>query len=958
VSVSRKWGALLSVSLATLMLLIDFMAVSVALPAIRGSLGASLAQLQWVIEAFVLTLAAFVLTAGHIADVKGGRPAFLLGLVIFSVGSLLGWLAPSAIALIGARVVQGLGGALLFATGPGLLTKAFSDGRGKLALAVWGTLTGLAVALSPLVGGLITTYLGWRWIFLINVPIGALALAVGAVAIEEPPQPAGDAEKLRAATLRRGKHLSNPRPQLDWRGLVLFSAAIAILVVGLLRTTQAGWSQSGVLACFVCTGLLLVAFVAVEGVEPVPMLDIALFRKRTFAGSAIAAFGLSVAVLGPFMFLVLYLFDDLGYSLLTISLRLLLLTGMTVPFLPVANWLDRHIPVRFLICVGLALVAVGLWLMSHLSPTSTWTSLAPGFLLAGVGLELVNPRLASAAAAAVRPNLAVMTSRTSSTMRQVGAATGVAVLGSVFSTRINDGITNGLSGIPQLLDQVPRVASLVLQGRTAQAVSLAGPTARANVLLVVQRSFADAMHAVLLVAAGVALASAALALLVRSRDVPRPIDRTGRRSSGTGRAGSALAPTGEANVPVALSSSVARAGAPGNASRVEPPPDSAHAAAIAAASPETRAATARPGTEAAGAATCTSAEAPPGAPGAAGAASHLAGTPAGHASDHSVGTVAAMATAGTTAAVPAASNGVATDDPLASSWHVLANLFGTAAREPEAEPEAVAQHVPPRATEDVIDLARALGCVRGQVTTVTGDPVAGATVTLVDATGDEAGCVVASKDGCFSLVNLSEGNYTLVAAAPHYKPAANSVALQDGGADARVSLVGIGSLAGQVTRARDGAPLLGEVELSGPEEGSVVVGTTDHEGRFQFPDIIEGSYTALVRCAGYRQEELLVVITRGTATRVEIALVGQAHLYGSVSGAEGGWIPSVRVSLVDGLGTVVERTLTDGAGSYVMPEVPEGSYTVMVACDQGAASMEVDLEPGAAVLADLMLGVR
>ena len=161
-SVSRKWGTLLSVSLATLMLLIDFMAVSVALPAIRGSVGASLAQLQWVIEAFVLTLAAFVLTAGHIADLKGSRPVFLLGLVVFSVGSLLGWLAPTAIALIGARVVQGVGGALLFATGPVLLTAAFRDGRGRLALAVWGTLTGLAVALSPLVGGLITTYLGWR----------------------------------------------------------------------------------------------------------------------------------------------------------------------------------------------------------------------------------------------------------------------------------------------------------------------------------------------------------------------------------------------------------------------------------------------------------------------------------------------------------------------------------------------------------------------------------------------------------------------------------------------------------------------------------------------------------------------------------------------------------------------------------------------------------------------------
>ena len=289
-----------------------------------------------------------------------------------------------------------------------------------------------------------------------------------------------------------------------------------------------------------------------------------------------------------------------------------------------------------------------------------------------------------------------------------------------------------------------------------------------------------------------------------------------------------------------------------------------------------------------------------------------------------------------------------------SSWKALASLLeADGPRAPRAE--VVGPQAHPR-DEDVVDLARAFGCVRGQVTAATGEPVAGATVTLVDATGDEAGCVVAGKDGCFSLVNVSEGNYTLVAAAPHYKPAANNVALQDGGADARVSLAGIGSLVGQVTRARDGAPLVGEVEVSGQGDTLTVVGTTDHDGHFRFPEMMEGSYTARVRSAGYREEALPVVITRGAAWRADIALVGQAHLYGAVSGAKGEWVPGARVTLVDVSGTVVGGTVTDGAGSYVLPEVPEGPYTVMVACDRGSASIDVELEAGAAVLADLTLG--
>ncbi len=184
--VVNRWGALAAVSLATVMMLLDFMAVAVALPAVRHSLNASFPELEWVLEAFVLTLAALVLTAGHITDIVGRRPVFLGGLVVFAIGSVLGGLAQTPLALIGARVVQGIGGALLFATGSVLLTETFREARGRAALAVWGTVTGVAVACSPLLGGEIASTIGWRWLFWLDVPVSVLALLIGFVAIKEP----------------------------------------------------------------------------------------------------------------------------------------------------------------------------------------------------------------------------------------------------------------------------------------------------------------------------------------------------------------------------------------------------------------------------------------------------------------------------------------------------------------------------------------------------------------------------------------------------------------------------------------------------------------------------------------------------------------------------------------------------------------------------------------------------
>ena len=423
-------------------------------------------------------------------------------------------------------MVQGIGGALIFATGSPLLIGTFRRKADRVALIAWGTVTGFGVAVSPLIGGAVAGAFGWKWVFLLNVPVCLVALLFG----------------WRASFHEIPREQSRAKP--DWRALALWTGALALLVIGLVRTTasanlSANWSANGVVALFFCSALLLVAFVSVEAVSPAPLLDVSLFRSRTFTGSAIAALGLSIAVWGPLLFIVLYLSYDLKFSVFAIGLRLLLLTGMTVPLLPVANLLDRWVPVKVMVCGGLGLVAGGLYWMSQLTTTSGSNGLLPGLVMAGVGLELVNPRLASAAAATVKPSLAAVASRASSTFRLVGTATGVAVLGSLFATRLKDHIANAFLAVPQLVSYAPRVTELVLSGHTGAAVRAVPSSVRVDVPPIVAQGFVSAMHSVLLVAALVALASAVLALSLRSADVPRtdvevpPADVLSRRAAAT-----------------------------------------------------------------------------------------------------------------------------------------------------------------------------------------------------------------------------------------------------------------------------------------------------------------------------------------------------------------------------------------------------------------------------------------
>ncbi len=335
----RKWWTLLAVCLGTFMLLVDVTIVNVALPSIQDDLHASFAQLQWVVDAYALSLAALLLTAGSLADMFGRRRLFAIGLAVFTAGSLLCALATGPVFLVLARAGQGIGGAIMFATSLALLAQAFRGRDRGTAFAVWGAVTGVAVAIGPVLGGIITTGWSWRGIFFVNIPVGVAAMIVTISRVAESRDPG--------------------RGGVDLAGFALFTSALIALVYGLIRAGEQGWGDAGVAACLASAAVLLAGFVAAERFGRAPMFDLALFRVPAFAGGSLAAFAVNGCVYAMLLYIVLYLQDVLGYSALQTGLRLLIMSAVTLPAAIASGRLTNRVPVRLLIGAGLALSGAG-----------------------------------------------------------------------------------------------------------------------------------------------------------------------------------------------------------------------------------------------------------------------------------------------------------------------------------------------------------------------------------------------------------------------------------------------------------------------------------------------------------------------------------------------------------------------------------------------------------------------
>jgi EmrB/QacA subfamily drug resistance transporter len=494
----RKWWTLIVVCIATFMLLLDITIVNVALPKIATDLHASFSDIQWVIDAYSLMLASVLLTAGSLADLIGRRLVFSIGLVLFSAASLLCALSPSALFLILARAAQGIGGAMMFATALALLAQEFHGRERGTAFGVWGAAIAASAAVGPLLGGFLTEDFGWSSIFYINVPIGVACVALTTAKVAESRDP-------------EGRHI-------DWLGTVTFTGALFLLVFAIIRGNSEGWGSTLIVSLFAVGTLLLILFVIAELVQDDPMFDMGLFRKPSFTGASIVAFTLAAAMFAMFLYIVLYLQTILDLSPLQTGLRFLPFTVVSFFVAALSGNLSNRVPVRLLLGGGLLLVGIGELLMRGLTPTSDWTALLPGFIVAGAGVGLVNPPLASTAIGVVPPSRSGMASGINNTFRQVGTATGIAVLGSIFESSITNKLVSSLAATPAA-GRAHSIGHAVAAGGAQKVIAAIPHALQARAALSIRIAFTDAMNDILLVGGLVALTGAVLGVaLVRSSD--------------------------------------------------------------------------------------------------------------------------------------------------------------------------------------------------------------------------------------------------------------------------------------------------------------------------------------------------------------------------------------------------------------------------------------------------------
>jgi EmrB/QacA subfamily drug resistance transporter len=489
----RKWWTLLAACVATFMLLLDITVVNVALPDIQRDLDASLSSLQWVVDAYALTLAAFLLMTGSLGDRLGRRRVFSIGFGVFTLASFLCGIAGDATLLNLARGLQGVGAAAMFSTSLALIAQEFEGRERATAIGAWGATVGGAVAVGPLIGGLLTEGLGWEWIFFANIPIGIGAMILTATKV-------ANVKAIEAVPL-------------DWAGLFIFSGGLFLLIFGLIRGNPEGWSSGVILASLIGAGGLLVAFLIVEARQEHAMLDLSLFRKPAFTGVSVVAWALSAGMFAMFLYVTLYVQDVLGYSPLEAGVRFLPITLLSFFVAPIAGRLTGRVPARVLLGLGLILVGVGLLLMRGIELGDDWTTLLPGFLVAGVGIGLTNPAIASTAIGVVAPSRAGMASGINNTFRQVGIATGVAALGAIFQSRIDSRLAELLPGAP------PGLSEAVSAGGGRAAVESVPPGSRAQIADAANQAFISGFNDILLVGAAIAIVGGIVGFaLVRSRD--------------------------------------------------------------------------------------------------------------------------------------------------------------------------------------------------------------------------------------------------------------------------------------------------------------------------------------------------------------------------------------------------------------------------------------------------------
>ena len=513
---NRKWWTLGAMCFALFMIMLDNTVVNVALPSIERDLGASLSALEWTINGYTLAFAVLLATGGRLGDIFGRRLTFLIGVTLFTISSATAGLAPDTTSLVASRVVQGVGGALMMPATLSIVTNAFpASERGK-AIGTWAGVSALALAIGPVLGGVLTEDVSWRAIFYINVPVGVAAVLASLFAVRES----------RDQTVGR---------EVDYAGVATLTAGLTALVLALIEGNSWGWGSTAILALLGGSVTMLAAFVLVELRVRAPMVEFKLFASRNFIGANLIALVVTFAMLAQFFFIALYMQNLLGYSPLQAGIRFLPATLMIVAIAPIAGRLTDRIGPRVPIAVGLSLVSAALFWLTRIDPSTPYGDLFPSFILMGLGMALVMSPMSSAAMNAVADAKAGIASGILSMNRMIGGTFGVAVIGAVFQGAARSRLDQLLTGSGLTAAQRSDVAHGLGGGASTTPAGLSHAQA-GEVASAAHDAFISAFATSMKVATGVVAAGVvvAIALIRRDRNV-EPVGDGPKRYSQTPR---------------------------------------------------------------------------------------------------------------------------------------------------------------------------------------------------------------------------------------------------------------------------------------------------------------------------------------------------------------------------------------------------------------------------------------
>ena len=498
---NRRWWTLAAMCFALFMIMLDNTVVNVALPSIQADLDTTIASLEWTINAYTLTFAVLLVTGGRLGDIFGRRRMFLFGVTVFAGSSAAIGLAPDQAWLVAGRAAQGVGAAFMMPATLSIITNAFPpEMRGK-AIGTWAGVSGLALAIGPVVGGFLTEHVSWRAIFFLNLPV-----AVGAVAVT-----------LFATHESRDESVER---RIDIPGVATLSIGLTALVLALIEGNSWGWGSREIVALLVTAGVGLAAFVFTELRSRVPMVDFSFFRSSTFVGANAVAFVISFAMLAVFFFVALYMQNILGYSALEAGVRFLPSTVLIIITAPIAGRLaDRFGPQR-LIVTGLLLIAVSLFIETHITVHSGYELLLAAFMIMGVGIGLTMSPMSTAAMNAVETTKAGVASGILSMSRMVGGTFGVAAIGALFQAITRHDIDSKLAGLGIGDAQRESLVSAAGSSGVGDIAQQVDPEAARQIVTAVQDSFIHALATAMWLSFAVTVIGAVVAALLIER---RPV---------------------------------------------------------------------------------------------------------------------------------------------------------------------------------------------------------------------------------------------------------------------------------------------------------------------------------------------------------------------------------------------------------------------------------------------------